>query len=77
MAHRIPSARKNIGARIRADLADEIRDFVRDNAGKPLFLTVTGFLEGAAEAHLATLRQQLAGSSSHRNELGAGGNHRS
>lgn len=60
MAGYIPPSRKNIGARIRADLADEIRDFVRDQAGKPLFLTVTSFLEEAAEAHLKTLRKRLA-----------------
>jgi hypothetical protein len=60
MAGHIPPPRKNIGARIRADLADEIRDFVRDQAGKPLFLTVTSFLEEAAEAHLKTLRKRLA-----------------
>jgi hypothetical protein len=59
MAHPVPPPRKNIGARIRADLADELRSFVRDNAGKPLFLTVTSFLEDAITAHLEQCQRQI------------------
>lgn len=61
MATPTPPPRKNIGARINADLADELRTFVRDNAGRPLFLTVTNFLEDAIAAHLERCKGQLEG----------------
>lgn len=49
-----------VTARIRSDLADEVRSFVRDQAGRPLYLSLSEFTEAAFLRHLALLRHQLA-----------------
>lgn len=46
-------------ARVRADLAEEVRAFVRDQAGRPLYLTLSSFAEEAFARHLAHVRHQL------------------
>ncbi len=50
----------NLSVRVRADLAARLRTFVRDNAGKPLYLTLASFCEDAIEAHLRSMERKLA-----------------
>jgi hypothetical protein len=53
-------ARANISVRVDADLAESVRRFVKDQAGKPLFTTLSSFCEDAMRAHLAALERKLA-----------------
>lgn len=53
------TSRVTLSVRVRADIAARVREFVRDNAGKPLYLTLAAFVEAAAEAHLAALSREL------------------
>lgn len=53
------NSRVTLSVRVRLDVADRVREFVRDNAGKPLYLTLAAFVEAAAEAHLAALAREL------------------
>ena len=48
-----------LSVRVRRDLADRLRVLVRDEAGSPLYLTVSGFVEAAIEAHLIAVQRQL------------------
>lgn len=43
--------------RLNAALVAEMREFIRDAAGKPLYLTGSKFLEAAIEQHLKKMRQ--------------------
>ncbi len=45
--------------RLDAALVAEMREFVRDQAGKPLYLNPSAFIEGAITAHLVTLKRRL------------------
>jgi hypothetical protein len=49
-----------LGARISAELADRLRRYCRDNAGKPRYYTVNRFVEEAIGAHLATLESEAS-----------------
>lgn len=49
---RVPR-RISITVRLEVDLAQRLKTFVRDNAGRPLYANLTGFLSAAIEAHLA------------------------
>jgi hypothetical protein len=55
--------KKIISMRLNAALVAEMRSFVRDHAGKSLYLTSAKFMEGAIEQHLKRLRQQVDESS--------------
>lgn len=59
MAQPRRSSRVTLSVRVRADVAERVREFVRDNAGKPLYLTLATFIEGAVEAHLTALGREL------------------
>ena len=54
------SARSTISVRVDAVLAARIREFVRDNAGKPLYANLSSFTEDALRAHLAAQERKLA-----------------
>jgi hypothetical protein len=47
--------------RLDASLAARVREFVDDNKGRPLRLTLATFTEAALLAHMARLERQLAG----------------
>jgi hypothetical protein len=71
MVARMPKgARVTATFRIRKDLLDEMSDFVRRNAGEPLFLTKADFIEGAVRAHLIQLRARRDGDLPSRNVRG-------
>lgn len=53
------NSRVTLSVRVRADVADRAREFVRDNAGKPLYLTLASFVEGAVDAHIAALSREI------------------
>jgi hypothetical protein len=60
----MPSRRRprtTLSVRVRTDLAARLREYVRDNAGKPLYLNMSGFFEAAIERHIAALERELAG----------------
>lgn len=65
MASSRRSPRVTLSVRVRPEVAARVREFVRDNAGRPLYLSLAGFIEAAAEAHLAALERQLAGDQPH------------
>lgn len=48
-----------MSARVRRDLLERMRVFVRDHAGKPLYLDTASFVEGAIEAHLDACERRL------------------
>ena len=52
---------KVITLRMRADVVDALRTFVKDNAGKPLYLKLGPFTEDAIVRHLAYLEKRLQG----------------
>lgn len=58
---RSPSSRVAVSLRLDPVLAERVREFVRDHAGKPAFLTMSSFAEAALEAHLAALSAELEG----------------
>ena len=53
--------RKTITVRIDATLVMEARNFVRDYAGKPLFLTLNGLTEAAIRNEIDRCRMILSG----------------
>jgi hypothetical protein len=53
--------KKTITVRIDAALVEEARGFVRDYAGKPLFLTMNGLVESAIVRELERCRRVLSG----------------
>ena len=53
------SSRTTLSVRVNAELAARVRAFVRDNAGKPLYLTLAGFVEQAVEAHIQATARAL------------------
>lgn len=57
----MPAQRKRVPIAIRLDreLAARVKAFVRDHAGRPLFLSMSSFAEAAFEAHLKTLARQV------------------
>ena len=44
--------RKSVSFRLRADIIAQLREFVRDHAGKPLYLEIGTFVEEAIIRHL-------------------------
>jgi len=62
-------AKKAITLRLNAELVDEFKTLVRDEAGKPLFLTNALFVEDAIRAHLKTVRRRLMGRESDMGDL--------
>lgn len=60
---RSPRTKTSVAVRLRSELANEMRVFIKDNAGKPLYLTLSSFAEEAVERHLAFLNAQLEGRS--------------
>jgi hypothetical protein len=62
-------SRTTLSVRIRADVAQQVRQFVRDNAGKPLYLSMAIFIEAAVEAHMETLTRGLEGKDRGRRQL--------
>ena len=59
MPPRRSNSRVTLSVRIDKALLERMRAFVRDNAGKPLYLSTGGFLEAALEAHLAATARKL------------------
>lgn len=51
--------KKPITLRLDAELVEEMRKFVKDYAGIPLYLTAASFVEQAITEHLVTLRRRL------------------
>jgi hypothetical protein len=51
--------RTTLSARVRRDLLERMRVFVRDHAGKPLYLDTASFVEGAIEAHLEACERKI------------------
>jgi hypothetical protein len=56
------SGRISISVRLRKDTADQLRVFVKDNAGAPMYLTIADFMEEAIEHHLKVTAQRLSAS---------------
>jgi len=61
MTSKRSSAKKTVTLRLPAELVDEFRNFCRDYAGKPHYLTVTAFIEAAISDHLTRLKRQIEG----------------
>jgi hypothetical protein len=53
--------RVSLSVRIPADLAERVRTCCRDQAGRPLYLTLSSFSEAAFEAQLDVVERQLSG----------------
>ena len=70
-----PRGKTSIALRVPPDLANEVRTFVRDYAGSPLYLNMTTFCEAALREHLDRLRAEVEGLSSRR-VLAPSPNHR-
>ena len=51
----MPRPRLTMSIRVDADLARRVKEFVRHEAGHPLFLSLATFAEGAFAAHLSDL----------------------
>ncbi len=49
--------RATLSVRIKIETADKLRVFVKDNSGKPLYLTMGGFVEDAIEAYMKELQK--------------------
>lgn len=47
--------------RIEPATVDRLKTFVRDNAGKPLYLTVNGFVDEAIRHHIDRVQRQMDG----------------
>lgn len=58
---RSPSSRVAVSLRLKPELAAKMKSFVRDHAGKPLFLTLSTFAEDAIERHLRLLEAEVEG----------------
>jgi hypothetical protein len=70
-------SRSTLSTRVRTDLLVRLREFVRDNAGKPLYLTMSSFIEEAIEVHLEAVERRLSGDLPHRRRNAAIENTRS
>lgn len=57
MPPRRPTARVTLSVRIDKALVERVRTCVRDGAGKPLYLTMGGFVADALESHLVATRK--------------------
>jgi len=55
-----PSQRKPISVRIDTTLWRDVRAFVHDEAGSPLFQKTGAFVEAALRAHLDAMRPRAA-----------------
>jgi predicted DNA-binding protein len=47
--------------RIPPETVERLKAFVRDNAGKPLYLTVNAFVDEAIKRHIDHVQRQLDG----------------
>ena len=56
-----PRSKVSLALRISPELAAEVREFCRDEAGSPLFLTLSGLAEEALRLHLERLRAEVEG----------------
>jgi hypothetical protein len=59
MPARRSNSRVTLSVRIDRALLEQVRTFVRDNAGKPLFTSMSTFVEGALVAHLISTAKKL------------------
>ncbi len=71
-----PRSKVSIAPRISPELASELRTFIRDFAGAPLYLTLSSFAEGAFRRHLDALHAEVEGRASQRRNLAPLPNHR-
>jgi hypothetical protein len=57
----MPAKRKkqSFSVRIDAALIAQLRSFVKDHAGKPLYLEMGSFVEGAITQHLALIEREI------------------
>jgi len=73
---RKPEARVSVSVRLRPEVAALMKSFVRDHAGKPLFLTLSTFTEAAIERHVAHLSAELEGRTTSHRHNSSSPNHR-
>ncbi len=59
MAKPRSNKKKAVTLRLDASLVDELRDFCRDWAGKPYFLTLTSFAETALAEYLQAFKGRV------------------
>lgn len=59
MNPRRTNARITLSVRVDKSLVDRVRECVRENAGKPLYLRMGSFVSDALEAHLAATERKL------------------
>lgn len=55
-----PDARRTTSFRVRAEVLAQVKSFIRDEAGSPLYLNNSKFWEAAALFYIEALKQQLA-----------------
>lgn len=55
-----PDARRTTSFRVRAEVLAQVKTFIRDEAGAPLYLNNSKFWESAALFYIEALKQQLA-----------------
>jgi hypothetical protein len=73
---RRPEARVAVSIRLRPELVARLKTFVRDQAGQPLYLTLSTCCEAAIERHLAYLTAELEGQSATPRRTSPSQNHR-
>ena len=71
-----PRPKVSIALRVSPDLAAEVRAFVRDYAGSPLYLSLSSFSEEALRRHLDALRAEVEGRTTSSRRLSPLSNHR-